>query len=120
MAGFHETFGWVAIAMSGIAGTVALGFAIRKRDLPAAFWWLGGAAVSAMVVQVLAGVYLYQQDRRPGSQHMFYGFVILFTLTFGYVYRWQLQKSAALRWGLFLLFVMGLGIRGVMTFGGSF
>ncbi len=51
---------------------------------------------------------------------MFYGFVILFTLTFGYVYRWQLSKHAGLRWGLFLLFVMGLGIRGVMTFGESF
>ena len=119
MAGFHTSFGWAAIVLSGVAGMVALAF-VRRRELPAWFWWLGGAAISAMVVQVLAGVYLYQQDRRPGSQHMFYGFVILFTLTFGYVYRWQLQKNAGLRWGLFLLFVMGLGIRGVMTFGESF
>ncbi len=120
MAGFHETFGWIAIATTGIAGILALTFAVRTRDLPAWYWWVGGSAIAAMVVQVLAGVYLYQQDRRPGSQHMFYGFVILFTLTFGYVYRWQLHKSAPLRWGLFLLFVMGLGIRGVMTFGESF
>jgi hypothetical protein len=119
MAGFHETFGWIAIGLSGAAGVVALAF-VRRRDLPDWFWFAGGAAIAAMVVQVLAGVYLYQQDRRPGSQHMFYGFVILFTLTFGYVYRWQLQKNAALRWGLFLLFVMGLGIRGVMTYGESF
>jgi hypothetical protein len=94
VATFHTSFGWVAIGLR--------------------------AAIAAMVVQVLAGVYLYQQDERPGSQHMFYGFVILFTLTFGYVYRWQLSKHAGLRWGLFLLFVMGLGIRGVMTFGESF
>lgn len=120
MAGFHETFGWIAIATTGIAGILALTFAVRTRDLPAWYWWVGGSAIAAMVVQVLAGVYLYQQDRRPGSQHMFYGFVILFTLTFGYVYRWQLHKSAPLRWGLFLLFVTGLGIRGVMTFGESF
>lgn len=120
MASFHETFGWVAIGVSGAAGALALVFAARKRDLPNWFWWVGGAAITAMVVQVLAGVYLYQQDYRPGSQHMFYGFVILFTLTFGYVYRWQLQQRPALRWGLFLLFVMGLGIRGVMTFGESF
>jgi hypothetical protein len=119
MAGFHETFGWVAIGLSGAAGVLALAF-VRRRELPRWFWAVGGAAISAMVVQVLAGVYLYQQDYRPGSQHMFYGFVILFTLTFGYVYRWQLQKNAALGWGLFLLFVMGLGIRGVMTFGESF
>ena len=93
---------------------------VRKRELPRWYWVLGGTAITAMVTQVLAAVYLYQQDLRPGSQHMFYGFVILFTLTFGYVYRWQMQKNAALRWGLFLLFVMGLGIRGVMTFGESF
>jgi hypothetical protein len=120
VAGFHGTFGWVAIFVTGAAGALALFLATRKRDLPSWFWWIGGAAIVAMVVQVLAGVYLYQQDRRPGSQHMFYGFVILFTLTFGYVYRWQLQQRPALRWGLFLLFVMGLGIRGVMTFGESF
>jgi hypothetical protein len=119
MEGFHETFGWVAIGLSGAAGALALAF-LHRHALPRWFWLVGGAAISAMVVQVLAGVYLYQQDHRPGSQHMFYGFVILFTLTFGYVYRWQLQKNAPLRWGLFLLFVMGLGIRGVMTFGESF
>ncbi len=120
MAGFHTTFGWVAIVASGLAGVTALLYAGRRKDLPPWYWWLGGTAITAMVVQILAGVYLYQQDRRPGSQHMFYGFVILFTLTFGYVYRWQLQKQPALRWGLFLLFVMGLGIRGLMTYGESF
>ena len=120
MAGFHETFGWVAIGVSGAAAVLALVLAARKRDLPGWFWWVGGTAITSMVIQVLAGIYLYQQDHRPGSQHMFYGFVILFTLTFGYVYRWQLQQRPALRWGLFLLFVMGLGIRGVMTFGESF
>ena len=120
MEGFHTTFGWVAIGASGLAGALALALAATKRQLPRWFWVVGGFAIAAMVVQILAGVYLYQQERRPGSQHMFYGFVILFTLTFGYVYRWQLQKQAALRWGLFLLFIMGLGIRGVMTFGESF
>lgn len=119
MAGFHTTFGWIAIVLCGVAGAVALVFS-RRRDLPRWYWVVGGSAITAMVLQILAGVWLYQQDRRPGSQHMFYGFVILFTLTFGYVYRWQLQKSPGLRWGLFLLFVMGLGIRGVMTFGESF
>ncbi|MGI9647125.1 MAG: hypothetical protein ACR2OI_01255 [Acidimicrobiia bacterium] len=120
MADFHTTFGWVAIGASAGAALLALVFAAAKRDLPTWYWWVGGSAITTMVVQVLAGVYLYQQEYRPGSQHMFYGFVILFTLTFGYVYRWQMQQRPALRWGLFLLFVMGLGIRGVMTFGESF
>ena len=120
MAEFHEGFGWVAILLAGLAAGLALVLAILRRELPRWYWWLGGAAIAAMVIQVLIGVYLYTQDERPGSQHMFYGFVILFTLTFGYVYRWQLQKNAPLRWGLLLLFVMGLGIRAVMTFGESF
>lgn len=120
MAEFHEGFGWVAIGIAAHAAGLALVFAVRRRELPRWFWWLGGAAMAAMVLQILIGVYLYTQDERPGNQHMFYGFVILFTLTFGYVYRWQLQKNAALRWGLFLLFTMGLGIRAVMTFGESF
>jgi hypothetical protein len=118
--GFHETFGYVAILLTGSAGVVGIGFAIGRRRLPRWFHWYAGAAMMAMALQALVGVYLYQQDQRPGSQHMFYGFVILFTLTFGYVYRMQMSKSPALRWGLFLLFVMGLGIRGVMTVGRSF
>lgn len=120
MVTFHSSFGWVAIGIAGIAGLIGVGYAIARRDVPRWFGWIVGTAIGAMVVQVLAGVYLYQQDERPGSQHMFYGFVILFTLTFGYVYRWQLAKQPGLRWGLFLLFVMGLGIRGVMTVGESF
>ncbi|MDH3538877.1 MAG: hypothetical protein OEP52_02680 [Acidimicrobiia bacterium] len=120
MASFHETFGWVAIGAAALSAGLALLVAIRRRHLPRWFWWLGGTAIGAMVLQVLSGVYLYAQDERPGTQHMFYGFAILFTLTFGYVYRWQLQRNAALRWGLFLLFTMGLGIRAVMTFGESF
>ena len=120
MHGFHETFGYVAIGWAGSAGVVSIGFAIAKRSLPVWLNWFAVAAMMSMALQAVVGVYLYQQDERPGSQHMFYGFVILFTLTFGYVYRAQMAKSPALRWGLFLLFVMGLGIRGVMTVGESF
>ena len=120
MSEFHETFGWVAIGIAAHAAGLALLAAILRRDLPRWFWWLGGAAMAAMVLQVFLGVYLYTQDLRPGSPHMFYGFVIVFTLTFAYIYRIQLDKNPPLRWGLLLLFVMGLGIRAVMTFGKSF
>ncbi len=120
MTEFHEGFAWLAIGLSAHAAGLALIVAILRRELPGWFWWFGGAAMGAMVLQVLIGVYLYTQDGRPGSPHMFYGFVILFTLTFSYVYRSQLAKKAGLRWGLLLLFVMGLGIRAVMTFGKSF
>ena len=42
---------------------------------------------------------------------MFYGFLILFTFAFAYIYRAQLDRRPALYYGLLLLFVMGLGIR---------
>lgn len=120
MLGFHEVFGWVAIGLAGLAGVAGLGLAVARRPDASWFPWLMVAGIGAMTLQVLIGVWLYQQDERPGSQHMFYGFVILFTLTFGYVYRAQMAKHPSLRWGLFMLFVMGLGIRGVMTVGQSF
>jgi hypothetical protein len=46
--------------------------------------------------------------------------VISFTLGFAYIYRAQFRKRPALYLGLLLLFLMGLGIRGIMTFGQSF
>ena len=51
---------------------------------------------------------------------MFYGFVILLTLTFVYIYRVQFERRPALYWGLVLLFMMGLGLRGISSFGASF
>jgi hypothetical protein len=46
--------------------------------------------------------------------------VIAVTFTFVYIYRAQFRKKPNLYYGLLMLFVMGLGIRGVMTFGHSF
>lgn len=120
MLAFHEIFGYVAIGMAAAAGLAGIGLALLKRDGHRWFMVLTVVGMFAIALQSVSGVWLYQQDERPGSQHMFYGFVILFTLTFGYVYRAQMDKNPALRWGLFMLFVMGLGIRGVMTVGESF
>ena len=120
MADFHSSFGWIAIVLTGAVGAWGILAAIAKKPLPRVFWGAAGTAMGAMVLQVVLGVLLYQRGFRPGNQHMFYGFVILFTLTFAYVYRATLSRRPALRWGLLLLFVMGLGIRGVMTFGESF
>jgi hypothetical protein len=78
-------------------------------------------AISAVLIQVLLGLGAMNfEDRDPGNQHVFYGVVISFTLAFAYVYRAQLRKRPALYYGLLMLFVMGLGIRGIMTFGQSF
>ena len=75
--------------------------------------------MGALIVQVLTGVVLYVQDEDPGAFHMFYGFLVLFSLAFAYMYRSQLAKRPAVAWGLLMLFVMGLGLRAIMTFEGS-
>lgn len=81
------------------------------------FGWARTAALGAVLVQVGAGFALYNEGFRPPSLHMFYGFVILFTLAFAYIYRSQLAKRPALAYGLLLLFVMGLGLRAVANVG---
>jgi len=79
------------------------------------------AAVGAVIVQVLLGLgSMNLEDKNPGNQHVFYGVVISFTLGFSYIYRAQFRTRPALYFGLLLLFLMGLGIRGIMTFGQSF
>ena len=74
-----------------------------------------------MVVQVVLGLGAMNfEDIDPGNQHVFYGVVIAFTLAFAYIYRGQFRKKPALYYGLLMLFLMGLGLRGIMTFGGNF
>ena len=63
-------------------------------------------------MQVGLGFLAYNEGFRPQDDfHLFYGFVILFTLTFAYIYKSQLARRPALAYGLLLLFVMGLGLR---------
>ena len=78
-------------------------------------------AVGALILQVALGLgSMNLEDRNPGNQHVFYGVVISFTLAFAYIYRAQFRKRPALYYGMLMLFLMGLGIRGIMTFGHSF
>jgi hypothetical protein len=80
-----------------------------------------GIAIAAVLAQVGLGLLAMNlDDVDPGNQHVFYGIVIAFTLAFAYIYRAQLGKRPARSYGLLLLFLMGLGIRGIMTFGQSF
>ena len=117
---FHGWFGWAAIAICGASGVVALLYQFFGRAPDRAFKGVVTLAVLSMILQVGLGLVLFGQDREPGSIHMFYGFVILMTLTFVYIYRAQFERRPALYWGLALLFMMGLGIRGISSFGQSF
>ena len=93
----------------------------RRERVPKAYYWSVGAAITALLAQVVIGVAAMSVNNLdPGNQHIFYGVVIAVTFTFTYVYRAQFRKRPALYYGLLLLFTMGLSIRGIMTFGGNF
>lgn len=93
---------------------------MARREPTTAFYWAVGVAILAFVIQVTVGVVLFSSGIDPGNQHVFYGVVIVVTLTFAYIYRAQFRKRPHLYLGLLLLFTMGLGIRGITTFGNNF
>jgi heme A synthase len=116
---FHTTFGFFAAGLSGVIGLWGVLMA-RRPNPPRAFYWAVGVAIGFLLLQVVIGVILANSGINPGNQHVFYGVVIAVTFTFAYIYRAQFRKRPALYIGLLLLFTMGLGIRGIMTFGHSF
>lgn len=121
MGDFHSIWGWIAIGISGVVGLYGIGLAILKRQPGGVFWWAVGIGVASVLIQVALGLAAMNlEGTNPGNQHVFYGVVVSFTLAFAYIYRAQLAKRPALSYGLLMLFVMGLGIRGIMTFGQSF
>lgn len=112
MLWFHQNWFWVAVIVNGSVGLWGVGLAIARRTPGRVFAWATGAAITVMLIQVAAGMWLWQQGMRPGNGfHVFYGIVIVFTFTFAYIYRPQLARRPALGYGLLLLFVMGLGLR---------
>ena len=119
MSALHATWGYVAVVLNGVIGLWGVLMA-RRSEVPDLFYWGVGIAVTALLAQVLLGAYLLSQGSEPGDQHTFYGVVIAVTFTFVYLYRSQFRKRPALYYGLLLLFTMGLGIRGIMTFGHNF
>jgi heme A synthase len=116
----HMTWGYVAVSISGVVGLWGVLMA-RREKVPRLFYWGVGVAITALLLQVTLGVItMSTEDIDPGNQHVFYGVVVAVTFAFTYIYRAQFRKRPALYYGLLLLFTMGLGIRGIMTFGHSF
>jgi hypothetical protein len=111
MRTFHATWFYVAVIGNGVVGLWGLVLAAIRRPPGRAFTIGRTAAIVAMLIQVGAGFVLYARGFEPASIHMFYGFLVLFTYTFAYVYRAQMDQRPALAYGLMLLFVMGLGLR---------
>lgn len=112
MLAFHRAWFWVAVVSTGGVGLWGVAIVIARRRATRAFLMARWVALSAMAIQVGAGLVLYGQGRRPANGfHVFYGVVIVFTFAVAYVYRSQLERRPALGYGLLLLFVMGLGLR---------
>lgn len=109
---FHEYWFYVAVSTTGVVGVWGLVLALMKRTPPKVFEWARGVAIAAILAQVASGVYMYSNDVKPGNSfHVFYGVVIVVTLTLAYVYRSTMARRPALTYGVLLLFVMGLGLR---------
>lgn len=119
MSAFHSTWGYLAAGISGVVGLWGVAMA-RRSEAPKAFLWAVGFAVGALLIQIVTGVVVASGGVNPGNQHVFYGVVTAVTFSFAYIYRSQFRKRPTLYYGLLLLFSMGLGIRGIMTFGKSF
>lgn len=117
MSTLHVWLGWTMIGWNGAVGLWGVLAAWRKREV-GPFFALGTiAGLVLAVIQVLLGVGLLVAGINPGSFHIFYGMTVVFLVGFAYIYRVQLAVHPGLRWGLLLLFMAGLGLRGWQTFG---
>lgn len=118
---FHQYWGWAAVVVGASVGMWGLVLAARRRDPGKVFW--AGVAVATVVTlgQIATGVYMVgAMGRDAGDQHVFYGIVVAFVLAFAYIYRLQLSRRPALSYGLLFLFVAGLALRAIATFGIDF
>jgi hypothetical protein len=112
----HRAFAWFVIIGNGVAGLWALAAhrwpALRGRAL----WWFVVAVEVAIFVQVAMGVGLVAgQKLKAPKFHMFYGFVAIITVGLIYSYKAQMERYRYLLYGFGGLFLMGLGIRAMIT-----
>ena len=114
---FHTTWAWISIYLSGFTGLLLLFYFLGNKQKNYFIDYLVKLSIISILIQISAGLYLFGTGVNPGSFHLFYGVVILFTLTFLYIYRDDMNKKPELFWGLAILFIMGLAIRAVLTFG---
>ncbi len=114
---FHSVWAWVSIYLTGFTGLLLIFFFLANKKKNYLIDYLIKLSVISILIQISAGLYLFGIGVDPGSFHLFYGVVILFTLIFVYIYRNDMNKKPELFWGLSVLFIMGLAIRAVLTFG---
>ena len=112
----HTSSAWIVIIGNAIAGVWALvahkNVAMRSRAL----WWFIGLVQFTVFVQVSLGVAAVNRDKiEYPAFHAFYGFVAIIAIAIIYSYRAQLTSRVYLLYGFGGLFIMGLGIRGMLV-----
>lgn len=121
MRSIHQLLAWVVVGVDGLVGVWGLVLAARRRHPPRPFRVGVGVAVVATLAEVAIGVYLVAVvGAGGGDQHVFYGIVVAFTLAFAYLYRAQLARRPAVSYGLLMMFVAGLCLRAMGTYGLDF
>ena len=114
----HSYSGLLSAWVCGLTGFIFLimHFKAKFRNKKVGFYMIIGSVIS-LLINALIVAYLYSVNENLGSFHVFYIAVVLFTLTFLYIYRNQMRENYFLYWGLALLYLMGLAIRAITTFG---
>ncbi len=114
----HSYSGELSAWVCGISGLLFLimHFKVKYRNEVIGFYLII-FSVTTLLINALIGAYLYSLNEELGSFHLFYIAVVLFTLTFLYIYKVQMRENYFLYWGLALLYLMGLAIRAITTFG---
>ncbi len=110
--------GTLSATICGISGTVMLSMNFLKNYQSKKIGnILIFISVSSLIIQSLLISYTYTLNENIGSFYLFYAVVVLFTLTFLYVYRFQMNEKYYLYWGIALLYLMGLELRTIDTIG---
>ncbi|MFL2677983.1 MAG: hypothetical protein ACJ0GN_01320 [Candidatus Actinomarina sp.] len=118
MNNFSAEWPLISIWVAGTSGLILIALYISKSErFDNIAKYLVNFSVATILIQTAGELLLFSEIIEPGSFHLFYKVVVLFTLTFLYVYRSEMNKNYLLYWGIALLFIMGLEIRAIMTLG---
>ena len=118
MNNFNAEWPLISIWVAGTSGLILIAIYISKSErFDNIAKYLVNFSVATILIQTAGELLLFSEIIEPGSFHLFYKVVVLFTLTFLYVYRSEMNKNFLLYWGIALLFIMGLEIRAIMTLG---
>ena len=100
---------------NGIAGAWALAAHRRPSRRGRPLWVATGFAQVSVALQAVFGVFVLQQVGRPSDElHVVYGCGALAAVGILYSYRPQIIQWQYLLYGVGGLFLMGMGIRGMI------